>query len=94
MTELSSQLYSIGFGAFDQNIFLSAKIMDITDPLSPSAKGKQGVVCLTDLANIDSCSFIMTEDTGYINSKNQLVLTGRLDMSEARGCNLLLTEIG
>ena len=23
MTELSSQLYSIGFGAFDQNIFLS-----------------------------------------------------------------------
>ncbi|HAI56819.1 MAG TPA: acyl transferase [Saprospirales bacterium] len=94
MTELSSQLYSIGFGAFDQNIFLSAKIMDITDPLSPSAIGKQGVVCLTDLANIDSCSFIMTEDTGYINSKNQLVLTGRLDMSEARGCNLLLTEVG
>lgn len=94
MTELSSQLYSSGLGAFDQNIFLSAKIMDITDPLSLSPVGKQGIVCLTDLANIDSCAFIMTEDTGYINGSNQLVLTGRLDMSEARGCNLLLTEIG
>ena len=68
--------------------------MDITDPLSPSRLGKQGIVCLIDLANIDSCAFIMTEDTGYINSENQLVLTGRLDMSEARGCNLLLTELG
>ena len=94
MTELSSQLYSTGLGAFDQNLFLRAKIKDITDPLSLAQEGKQGIVCLTDLANLDSCSFIMTEDTGYINEINQLVLTGRLDMSEARGCNLLLTEIG
>ena len=94
MTELSSQMYSVGSGAFNQNVYLKAKIMDITDPLTLAPKGKQGIVCLTDLANIDSCAFIMTEDTGYINSNNQLVLTGRLDMSEARGCNLLLTEIG
>lgn len=94
MTELSSQLYSKGAGAFDQNIYLRANIMDITDPLTLATKGKQGIVCLTDLANIDSCSFIMTEDTGYINRNNQLFLTGRLDMSEARGCNLLLTELG
>lgn len=94
MTELSSQLYSIGDGAFDQNIYLRSEIMDITDPLSQASNGKQGIVCLTDLANIDSCAFIMTEDTGYINTNNQLVLTGRLDMSEARGCNLLLTEVG
>ena len=94
MTELSSQLYSNGLGVFDQNIYLQAHIHDITDPLSLAPKGKQGIVCLTDLANIDSCSFIMTEDTGYINEHNQLVLTGRLDIAEARGCNLLLEEIG
>lgn len=94
MTELSSQLYSKGLGEFQQNTFLKASIHDITDPLSVGAKGKQGIVCLTDLANIDSCCFIMTDDTGYINTDNHLKLTGRLDMSEARGCNLLLEEIG
>lgn len=93
MTELSSQLYSNGLGVFDQNIYLRAQIHDITDPLSLAPKGKQGIVCLTDLANIDSCSFIMTEDTGYINDQSQLVLTGRLDIAEARGCNLLLEEL-
>jgi len=93
MTELSSQMYSNGLGIFDQNIYLKASVADITDPLSLANNGKQGIVCLTDLANIDSCSFIMTEDTGYLNTMNQLVLTGRLDMSEARGCNLLLEEL-
>ncbi len=93
MTELSSQLYSSGNGAFDQNINIKIAIKDITDPLSSAPKGKQGIVCIIDLANIDSCSFIMTEDTGYLNGNNQLVLTGRLDISEARGCNLLLTEL-
>jgi len=94
MTELSSQMYSSGLGAFDQNIYLRAAIHDITDPLSDAPTGKQGIVCLMDLANIDSCAFIMTEDTGFLNSSGQLVLTGRLDMSEARGCNLLLGEVG
>ncbi len=93
MTELNSQLYSNGLGAFNQNVFLRARIHDITDPLSLAPEGKQGILCIIDLANIDSCAFIMTEDTGYINSKNQLVLTGRLDMAEARGCNLLLEEL-
>lgn len=94
MTELMSQLYSEGHGAFDQHAYLQAHIRDISDPLSHLLSGRQGIVCLRDLANIDSCAFIMTEDTGYINADNQLVLTGRLDMAEARGCNLLLSEMG
>lgn len=93
MTELTSQLYSTSDGVFDTNLYLSACIHDITDPLSSITQGKQGIVCLTDLANIDSCSFLMTEDTGYLINENQLVLSGRLDIAEARGCNLLLTEI-
>lgn len=93
MTELSSQLYSKGQGIFDTHAYLVPHIREISDPLTRLENHKQGIVCLRDMANIDSCSFIMTEDTGFINTSNQLILTGRLDMAEARGCNLLLTEI-
>lgn len=93
MTELSSQLYSRGDGVFDYNRYIKAHIRDITDPLSDITMGKQGIICLTDLANIDSCAFIMTDDTGYMPNSDQLVLTGRVDLSEARGCNLMITDI-
>jgi hypothetical protein len=42
-----------------------------------------------DLANINSCSFIATQDLGQIHG-NQFKVMGRFDQSDIRGCNLLI----
>jgi hypothetical protein len=59
------------------------------DPLSIIGDNKRGGINVIDLANIYSCSFIATEDTGIkIGDKFQLM--GRIEKSDLRGCNLLV----
>ena len=45
---------------------------------------------IIDLANIDSCGFIATQDLGKLNEKGCFEVLGRFDNSEIRGCNLLV----
>ena len=45
---------------------------------------------IIDLANIYSCSFIATNDTGTLISENSFKLSGRVTNADIRGCNLLL----
>jgi len=42
-----------------------------------------------DLANLYSCSFILTEDEGLLNSDGTFEIFGRMPNSELRGCNFL-----
>jgi hypothetical protein len=53
--------------------------------------GQQGVINIIDLANIHSCAFIATEDLGRVYEDGSFEVLGRLDNSDMRGCNLLLT---
>jgi non-ribosomal peptide synthetase component F len=62
----------------------------VTDPLSPTASGKTGPLNLTDLANLDTISFIATDDLGRVHPDGSFEVLGRLDASDVRGCNLLV----
>jgi hypothetical protein len=89
MTELLSQAYSYGDGLFECPPWMKVKISDNTDPFSFVNENKSGVINVIDLANINSCCFIQTQDIGKINNTNQFEVLGRLDYSEVRGCSLL-----
>ena len=90
MTELLSQAYSKGQSRFECPSHMKILIRDTEDPLTYLEHGKTGGINVIDLANVDSCPFIATQDLGKkINSKEFEIL-GRFDQSDIRGCNLLV----
>lgn len=91
MTELLSQAYSKGEGRFHPSPSMNVFTREITDPLSPQDYGKTGGINIVDLANLDSCSFIATDDLGKVYSDNSFEILGRMDNSDIRGCNLLIS---
>jgi hypothetical protein len=64
-------------------------IRDVNDPFTILSDGKTGGINVIDLANINSCSFIATQDLGK-KDNDQFEVLGRFDHSEIRGCNLLV----
>ena len=90
MTELLSQAYSKGNGVFDCPPWMKILIRDPEDAFSSVKKGKTGGINVIDLANINSCSFIATQDLGKINKDNSIEILGRFDNSDIRGCNLMV----
>ncbi len=91
MTELLSQGYSRGDGIFDLPASMQLLFRDVSDPLTVSRANQRSANGLNviDLANIDSCCFIETQDLGSIKN-NQLSILGRFDNSDVRGCNLMV----
>ena len=90
MTELLSQAYSKGDGKFYCPPWMHTGVKDIHDPAGPMVMEKTGLVHVIDLANMDSCSFIATEDLGKAYPDGSFEILGRLDNSDLRGCNLLV----
>jgi phenylacetate-coenzyme A ligase PaaK-like adenylate-forming protein len=90
MTELLSQAYSLGDGIFECPNWMTILIRDTEDALSYVATGKTGGINVIDLANINSCSFIATQDLGKKYSNNSFEVLGRFDNSDIRGCNLMV----
>jgi len=90
MAELSSQAYSRGGGIFHAPPWMRVRIRDINDPFAYVPAGRQGGVNITDLANIHSCAFIQTQDIGMCFSDNSFRVLGRADLSQTRGCNLMV----
>jgi Acyl-protein synthetase, LuxE len=93
MTELLSQAYTDGTTIFKPNLSLKIVTHQINDPLMSEKVGKPGIICISDLANIDSCAFIQTEDVGVLYENGKFEISGRLEASDWRGCNLLLDEL-
>ena len=89
MTELLSQAYSKGEGIFECPPWMKILIRDPEDALTFLKNGKTGGLNVIDLANLNSCSFIATQDLGRIKNK-EIEILGRFDNSDVRGCNLLL----
>lgn len=89
MTELLSQGYSKGNGVFECPPWMDIIIRDTEDALTIFEDGKSGGINVIDLANINSCSFIATQDLGRKKGKEFEVL-GRFDHSDIRGCNLMV----
>ncbi len=88
MTELLSQAYSKNDEGYVLPPQVKILIRDLYDPLTHSENGKGGI-SIIDLANIDSCSFISTDDIGEIKSEGIFNVLGRIDASDVRGCSLL-----
>lgn len=104
MTELQSQAYALKGGLFEAPPSMKVFLREMNDPFSllPSFKigksnvvqrerGKTGGINVIDLANIDSCCFIETQDLGsYHEDYKYFKVLGRFDNSELRGCNLMV----
>ncbi|MNK09162.1 Acyl-protein synthetase, LuxE [compost metagenome] len=91
MTELLSQGYSKGDGIFECPPWMKILLRDTSDPLTIlSAAHTTGGINVIDLANINSCSFIATQDLGKIHGENRFEIMGRFDNADIRGCNLLV----
>ena len=90
MTELLSQAYSLGDGIFECPSWMQISIRDTEDALSYVKEGKTGGINVIDLANINSCSFIATQDLGKKYSNGSFEVLGRFDHSDIRGCNLMV----
>lgn len=90
MTELLSQAYSNGNGIFNCPPWMHVLTRDTEDALTIQASGRTGGLNIIDLANVNSCSFIATQDLGSINNDGSFEVIGRFDNSDIRGCNLML----
>lgn len=90
MTELLSQAYSLGNGLFECPPWMHLLVRDTEDPLSYIDSGKTGGMNIIDLANLNSCAFIATQDLGKIHPNGSFEVLGRFDHSDLRGCNLMV----
>ncbi|PNW29427.1 LuxE/PaaK family acyltransferase [Formosa algae] len=89
MTELLSQGYSKGHGIFNCPPWMKILTRDPEDALTIQTEGKTGGINVIDLANVNSCAFIATQDLGKITGNNAFEVIGRFDNSDIRGCNLM-----
>jgi hypothetical protein len=88
MTELLSQAYALKDGLFRATSTMKVFVRDIHDPLDVTAAGT-GAVNIIDLANINSCAFIATEDMATIYEDGSFEVLGRMDHSILRGCSMM-----
>ena len=90
MTELLSQAYSKGEGLFYCPNWMRILTRETEDALGIQNEGKAGGINIIDLANINSCAFIATQDLGRVHEGNAFEIIGRFDNSDIRGCNLMV----
>ncbi len=90
MTELLSQAYSKGNGVFTCPPWMKILTRDTEDALTVHHTKRTGGINVIDLANINSCSFIATQDLGRLLTESDFEIIGRFDNSDIRGCNLMV----
>ena len=90
MTELMSQAYALENGIYQSPPQMRVFTTEINDPFAYIKNAKNGRLNIIDLANIDSCCFIATDDLGKTYSNKIFEVLGRIDHSDTRGCNLLV----
>lgn len=90
MTELLSQGYSYGEGIFNCPKWMKIVLRDTNDPLTLLTNQQTGGINVIDLANLNSCSFIATQDLGRVYPNGSFEILGRFDNADIRGCNLLV----
>lgn len=89
MTELMSQAYSQGEGLYESPASMRVFLRERNDPFSPDLP-ESGVINIVDLANFRTCAFVETQDLGKRHQGGHFEVLGRIDASDARGCNLLV----
>lgn len=90
MTELFSQAYSRANGIFQTPPWMKILLRDTSEPTQVHLSGRQGAINIIDLANVNSCSFIATDDIGSLRPDGAFEVFGRAQTAEQRGCNLMI----
>jgi hypothetical protein len=90
MTELFSQAYALEGSRFRPAPTMRVLATELNDPFCPVLPGRTGVLNIIDLANLDTCGFIQTEDLGRVYADGSFEVLGRADTAEMRGCNLMV----
>jgi len=91
MTELFSQAYSRKNGLFLPTDYFKVLPRDITDPMELGSYNSNAGLNFIDLINLDTISFIASEDLGRVYTDGTFEVLGRLDQSDIRGCNLMVS---
>ena len=90
MTELLSQCYSLSGGVYRTPPWFRVFARDLHDPFTILKPGEFGALNIIDLANINSCPFVATDDTGIVYDDGKFIVSGRVTSSDIRGCNLMV----
>lgn len=90
MCEMLSQAWSLEEGWFESVPWLQVTIRDPLDPQIVLPPGEEGKIGLIDLANLYSCSFILTEDRGVADESGRFQVLGRWNPENLRGCNFMI----
>lgn len=91
MTEMSSQLYATGAGAYRGPGWMRTRAAD-PETLAPLRDGETGILRHWDLANLDSVAVLQTADLGRTTAAG-IELMGRAPAAEARGCSIAMDEL-
>jgi hypothetical protein len=88
MCELFSQAYSDKDLWFSCPPWMKVLVGDINDPRLVAEQGR-GPAKIIDLANINSCAFIETQDLIDLKPNGQFQILGRINQADMRGCSLM-----
>jgi hypothetical protein len=84
-----SQAYSKENGLYNCPPWMKILIRSTDDPFEIIQEEKTGALNIIDLANVESCAFIATQDLGKTHKDGSFEVLGRFDTAEIRGCNLI-----
>jgi hypothetical protein len=90
MAELLSQAYSRENEWFACVPWMKVTIRNPHNPMEIVAPGEEGLIGIIDLANLYSCSFILTGDKGFQHEDGKFQVLGRWNPENLRGCNFLI----
>lgn len=91
MAELLSQAYAPGKW-FSTVPWMQVTIRNPENPDEILPPYKEGLIGVIDLANVHSCSFLLTGDKGVMDKKGRFQVLGRWNPKDLRGCNFLIDE--
>jgi hypothetical protein len=92
MTELLSQAYAQGSLWFKCVPWMMVSNRDPKSPMKEMPVGEEGLIGVIDLANLYSCSFILTGDKGIQRKDGAFQVLGRWNPQNLRGCNFLIDQ--
>ncbi len=91
MCEMMSQCYTRGETTFFPPPWMHFTVLNPLVPTREVSYGKSGALAVIDLANVYSCSFLLTGDRA-VERNGGFDILGRLSGAELRGCNFLLED--
>ncbi|GAA5520407.1 hypothetical protein LQ318_01650 [Aliifodinibius salicampi] len=92
MAELLSQAYATGGKWFKTVPWMQVSIRNPDNPAEVLPAYREGLIAVIDLANVHSCSFLLTHDKGVMDPEGRFQILGRWNPKDLRGCNFLIEE--